>query len=442
MPWAAAWVLLGLLTALSQAQESGDWHFDVLQLKNGKKIQGLILEETPTDIHFACILRNPGERTVVFFTTFQRDEIQDMVRLDASDRKTLQARLRSLETGAREETRRMGQLELKAAPWVQPSNGPAWSYRSTSFILLSNASEDIVRRAAVRLEQMDQAYTRFLPPRHQGGHPTTILLVRSLAEYHALLRKEGRDLLNPAFFDAAHNRIVCGSDLQHLGDELEQARRQNQQALRDLNQEETELRRLYQGRPPATLANRLDQDRQKILQAEDNNQALFQAATRKLFQVLYHEAFHAYLANFVYPPAEDRVPLWLNEGLAQIFETAILEAGELRIGHPDKQRLTRLQTDFRKGESLSLDELLRAGSDKFVVAHASDRQVSDRYYLTSWALAFYLTFDRKLVGTPALDQYVHRLKSGADPRKAFEKLVGQPLPEFEKAFLERMKDEG
>src|SRR6516225_9397706 len=57
------------------------------------------------------------------------------------------------------------------------------------------------------------------------------------------------------------------------------------------------------------------------------NDGLFKEATRHLFQTLYHEAFHAYLVNFVYPPEDGEAPRWLNEGLAQIFETAIVEAG-------------------------------------------------------------------------------------------------------------------
>jgi hypothetical protein len=69
MPWAAACLLLGILVSSSRAQEAGDWHFDVLQLKNGKKIQGLILEETPTEIHFVCMLMNALEISVFFLSS-------------------------------------------------------------------------------------------------------------------------------------------------------------------------------------------------------------------------------------------------------------------------------------------------------------------------------------------------------------------------------------
>jgi hypothetical protein len=64
---------------------------------------------------------------------------------------------------------------------------------------------------------------------------------------------------------------------------------------------------------------------------------------------------------------------------------------------------------------------------------------ADRCYLASWALTFYLTFEKRLLGTKALDDYVHSLKRGTDVLLAFRDLVGQPLPAFEKEYLEYLK---
>jgi hypothetical protein len=83
---------------------------------------------------------------------------------------------------------------------------------------------------------------------------------------------------------------------------------------------------------------------------------------------------------------------------------------------------------------LRLADLLSAGPKEFLVAHGTDQQVSDRAYLASWALAFYLTFERRLLGTPQMDAYVRARKQGAEAQTAFRDFVGQPLEEFEKAF--------
>ena len=179
----------------------------------------------------------------------------------------------------------------------------------------------------------------------------------------------------------------------------------------------------------------------QIAQQKQANDNLFDEASRQVFSYLYHEAFHAYLTNFVYPPDENEVPRWLNEGLAKIFETAFVEAGELRIGHADRNRLVAAIIALRMGSLAPLDELLKSGPKQFIVSHVSDRETSDRFYLTSWGVAFYLTFERRLLGTKEMDQYVRSLKKpDQDPVKAFEKLTGQPLKNFEKDFHQYLSE--
>jgi hypothetical protein len=178
---------------------------------------------------------------------------------------------------------------------------------------------------------------------------------------------------------------------------------------------------------------------------ERRNDAVLAEARRKLFQRLYHEAFHGYLNTFVYPRKDGELPLWFNEGLAQIFETAIVEAGELRVRHADEPRLTGVRRAIKDKQLMPLADLLRSEARDFQMAHAGEKQESDRHYLAAWALAFHLTFEQGVLGTKALDDYVATLKRGTDPLLAFRDLVGKPLPEFEKefqAYLGRLRPDG
>ena len=61
---------------------------------------------------------------------------------------------------------------------------------------------------------------------------------------------------------------------------------------------------------------------------------------------LYHEAFHAYLRNNVYPRQKYDVPPWLNEGLAVIFEGGLLEGNTLRVDAPNPVALKKLKADM------------------------------------------------------------------------------------------------
>jgi hypothetical protein len=356
---------------------------------------------------------------------------------------SLVERLKGLAPGAKSAGPAGDTLDLRPTAWVTGS-GPALEFVSTHFRLVSNARPEVVQLAAIYLEEIYAAYSRALPPRAAGA-PTLIVLAGSQADYQELLKGRGLNLANPAFFDADRNQVVCASDLQRLADELIKAREHHSQLCAQLAQREAELKEAYRGSVPAEIKAPIDEARQRIRAAEAHNAEAFRRARERLFQRLYHEAFHAYLANFVYPPAETAVPRWLNEGLAQIFETAIVEAGELRVGHADPERLVALRREFTGGGQVPLTDLLRAGPRPFQVAHADQRQASDRYYLASWALAFHLTFERKLLGTPAMDDYVRALHRGADPVTAFRELIGRPLETFAKEYgeyLQHLKPDG
>jgi hypothetical protein len=337
----------------------------------------------------------------------------------------------------------MAQLAIKPMTWGK--DGKGWRHQAILFTLESNAPEETFRRVAYHLEQIYTAYTRFLPPRHESAEPTTILLAVSQSDYQALLKARGRVLRNPAYYDERRNEVVCGSDLTRLSELLERTRREIQQTVQDVKAKETQLAKVYGGKIPPALLKPLTEAKQQADRQLKRCDEAFQAETRQLFRTLDHEAFHAYLANFVYPSEEATVPLWLNEGLAQLFENAFVDAGELRVGHADKDRLVRIQAALKKNEVVPLTELLRSGPKQFVVQHASDDATSDRHYLVAWAVAFYLTFERKLLGTPAMDGYVAALRRGADPVTAFGELTGQRPTEFEKAFhgyLPRLRQDG
>jgi hypothetical protein len=454
--------VLALSAELAAAQPTppgfSNWPFDEITLKNGSKFQGLLLFEVPDGAEFRSVYRLPGRPTVTLTSFFSAKEIKSIKKLSEKDRAVLKEKLAELDPSGEGERKRMESLELVAAEWPDKPSG-ARAYDSDHFRLVCTGSEELTRRSAVRLEQIYRAFARFLPPTVEAGRPTVFMLATEQAEYKTLLGPLNESkLLNPAVYDVANNRILCGSDLSRLGSELQSARVYHAQQLASLDRYEGSLRKLYKGDELERHLRAVRAERNRVFDADVGNGKKFTDATRRLFALLYHEAFHAYVATFAYPPLKPEdlkagkgtgeLPRWLNEGLAQIFETAVVEAGELRADHPDTERLQRAQ-DRLKGKNggalVPLGDLLTTGRDAFLASHADQQLASDRAYLTCWALAHYLTFERRLIGTDSFREYLIALNSGENPKQAFAKFVGQQLPAFEKdwhTYLLRLQPNG
>ena len=370
------------------ASEPDAWKYDQVLLKSGRRLSGLVVQETPTAIKFAGVVHDPGRPRSVIHESIALKDIQSIDKLPPREHEQLEARIRALDPSLQKT--RIKKLQLQAAAW-EGSKAGAWTYTSGYFVLLSNARADVVRKSAVHLEQIYAAYQAHLPPRVADNKPTRIVIFRSREELQAHLRRNGVRLLNPAFFDPERNEILCACDLENLSIELEETKKQNQELVKKIDENEAALKRQFRGMLPKERREQFEMDRLTIAQTQRRNEDRYRLAEAKFYQMLYHEAFHAYLANFVYPPAEYEIPRWLNEGMAQIFEGAIINADELLIMRPDSRRLA----EAKKIELVPLDELLRAEAGRYLAFHDAGRIDSGRHYLTSWALAYYLMFELK-----------------------------------------------
>src|SRR5215470_4531199 len=93
-------ILLALAPATVCADtpaKSQPWPFDVILLRNGAVLRGLILDSDEGRVRFQCVHRHPGRPTVSFPTVISRGEIDKIERLTAEQRVVLQARLQELE---------------------------------------------------------------------------------------------------------------------------------------------------------------------------------------------------------------------------------------------------------------------------------------------------------------------------------------------------------
>src|SRR5215468_1581510 len=130
-------------------------------------------------------------------------------------------------------------------------------------------------------------------------------------------------------------------------------------------------------------------------------------------RAIFHEYTHLIVANAV-----TRVPVWLNEGLAEFYSTFTLKDGGKRavIGAPIDEHLDLLDGAVR----IPLVELLKA--DRTSPLYNEENRAS-AFYAESWALTHML-----VNGQPSrvneLSDYLQRVNNGADEKQAWQQVFG------------------
>ncbi len=437
--------VLCLLIASASAQEKSapQLEFDQLTLHNGSRIEGLVVEEASLYIRFQFLASKPGVRSQVFEVIYDRSEIASITKAKEPGRSLVREYFNKIESSKKREATKVEQLPLTKAPWIE-GTATAFVYQGPYFELLSNAQESLVRLVAVRLDEIFAAYVNTLGQRHQPKKPVRVILFHTLAEYRAWQQKKGILIQNPAVYDAKTDEILIGSDLENQTRQLDALKFKHQEQLNELAEEKKKLLKHYSGPPPALLTRQIQQLNYQLHTLQTENEATYAKIEATFYAILYHEAFHAYLEQWVFPSARYYVPRWLNEGLAQIFEGAFVEVDQLKIGRIDEKRLAEIQDEVRRGRFMTIKEILQAPAQQFFVRHTQGSFDADRHYNASWALTHFLTFELKLLGSPALVEFVSA-PANAEEVKRFEKLVGMPIETCQqcwKDYLLRLRTDG
>jgi len=130
------------------------------------------------------------------------------------------------------------------------------------------------------------------------------------------------------------------------------------------------------------------------------------------YPVVYHEYTHLFLH-----PADERMPLWLNEGLAEFYENTEIYGQEVLLGEPNQQRLMLL----RQEKLLPLATL-------FMVDEKSPYYLEEKkgsvFYAECWALTHYLTLKDDAEKTSKVREYTTLVNENLDPVTAATRVFG------------------
>lgn len=440
--------------ASSNLAESS-WPMERVDLVGGESRFGLIESVDEHWVHLVEIRRPPGRPGYLVVRPIERSAVVEMVRLEEGERELLRERIAAMVFHTRIENARMEAIPLEKR--VQNSSS-RFCYPGRWFQLEATTPEDITRRLIVRLEQVFAAYRQLLPPRTEPRRGLRIVIFSSMIEYEEAIRRYGMRLENPAFFVPKENLVLVGTDLGRFAAQLDQLQEQHARLRQELAQlreqlpkklEELGRKLKRQGVPRqeaakillrerTTFESQITQKLNEIQRVERKNAELFSKIVQQTLRQLYHEAFHAYMENYLFPLAEYHTPPWLHEGLAMLFQEGILEADTLRIDAPSRDAITLLQQEIRKGQAMPIRQLLAAGPQDFLRPSGQTASEANRYYAYAWAVVYYLCQQGLL--TPAtLESYMSPSAQALSPIQRFERLVGTSIEEFEVAWQKYLR---
>jgi len=433
--------------------KDADSRYEQVELLDHSRYAGLIESEDGDWLTLIRIQSPRGQSMHLVIQPFDRRQISSIKRLDAGKRAALERQIEEFRNRATIEAASMEAIRLE--PRAAEGNNYR-HYCSKWFTLDSTADDQNTRRVVVRAEQIFAAYRQIAPPRSEPAQPPRLVVLGSMAEYQTLLAKLGlkAKIANPACFLENQNVVAIGSDLARLAAVTSQITTENVTLRRDLRDLEgrlaERLRAVADSLRKSGLSNgeitreltrervkfkkQLDKKRDELRQSDQQIDLLFKRNASQTVVRLYHEAFHAYLQNSVYPRRQYDVPPWLNEGLAVIFEGGLLEGNTLRVDAPNPVALKKLKADLAGPAPLRLQDLLSAGENQFLLVAGVRPAAVDRYYVHAWGLAYYLTFEKRLLGSPALEKYLQAGNARLLPVQRFQELVGMPLAQFEREW--------
>lgn len=130
------------------------------------------------------------------------------------------------------------------------------------------------------------------------------------------------------------------------------------------------------------------------------------------YHVIYHEYAHLLLnLNF------DGLPLWLSEGLAELFGYTTVSDGSSKLGQVNPEFFRVLKASpiipLRTLISVTRDSPYYRRQDKVRL-----------FYAQSWALAHYLMLGERQLHLPQLNKFLHLIEKGVSGREAVERAFG------------------
>jgi hypothetical protein len=159
----------------------------------------------------------------------------------------------------------------------------------------------------------------------------------------------------------------------------------------------------------------------------------------QVYSTLQHEGFH----QFAHSKLGRELPLWVNEGLAEYFGSAIVVKDRVRLGIVDADRVQSIRDALERGTALGFDELLTTDPGRWRSNMQNGSVKGHLQYDQSWSVVHFLIHGDRGRYREAFGNYLVHISRGRNHEQAFRQSFGTdetgPFAQRWRRFVERVE---
>jgi hypothetical protein len=149
-----------------------------------------------------------------------------------------------------------------------------------------------------------------------------------------------------------------------------------------------------------------------------------------LKRTLQHEAFHQFAHNAISPD----LPIWLNEGMAQVFEEGLWTGEKFMLGQVPPRRLRQLKSDIEGDRLVEFRKFLTITPDEWSKTLAVDANRGATQYNQAWAMTHYLIHGENGALRPRVIRLLQLIHAGTEAEAAWKTAFSDNYAGFQRKF--------
>jgi len=142
------------------------------------------------------------------------------------------------------------------------------------------------------------------------------------------------------------------------------------------------------------------------------------------WRIIQHEGFH----QFAHAVIGGDIPVWMNEGLAEYFGESLYTGDGYVTGVAPPQRIRRLQTWIKRGNAISIREMMRMPHMLW------NAQMNIVNYDQAWSMVYFLAHGDGGRYQKAFNGFLRDVGRGAGWERAWQRHFGAGTRDFEKRW--------